>query len=379
MGAIDLLFDVKRDSERLHQLVLGALLSRTALVDRLVPGRGAAGARGLDDTAGPQRKSLVFDPLGKAFDLGVIGHGARVLVEVKLDAPVSEDHLAQQLGRMQDGDHLLLLLLGYSALTTDRVALRERIARIGHHSQRPDLLDRVSLRDASDLIPLLSDPTLLSPASPALPASIDPDSAQRDARDLAMAYRDALWSLQERLRSFSARPVDEWGEAELYGFYAACRQARGDDALRIGRMASADGSVLGCRVAQRSVRRGRAQLDLAFEGTLLCLRFLPQPGQSEPRKQQREAASEALRRVGLSLLEPDLRWVEAAPRMTAVMTLATCEVLLAFSKAADDAPAHAAPHRAAIFASDVQPGGRIARSLAAAEQTLNKLAALLAD
>lgn len=375
MGAIDLLFDVKRDSERLHQLVLGALLSKTLLFDRLVPGCSTWGPAASDAATGWRDRTLIFDPLGKAFDLGVIGRGFRVLVEVKLDAPASEDHLAQQLSRLQDDDHLLLLLLGYSALTTDRSGLRDRIARIGHHSGRPDLLDRVHLRDAGDLIPLLSDPTLLSPAS------IEPDHAQRDARDLAMSYRDALWILQQRLRSYSERPLPAWGDAELYGFYAACRDAHGDGSLRIGRLATADGTALGCRLAMSKVRAGKAQLELAFEGTRLSLRLVPQPGASEGRKPQREAAQDALRRVGLELVPPAVHWVEAPPRLTAVMCLATCDVLPGTSAQGADSGSARAPAEAAtqIAAADLQPGGRVAVVLAAALQTLRKVAALLAD
>jgi len=359
MGAIDLLFDVKRDSERLHQLVLGALLSRTRLCDRLVP-RSGAGHAGDGDGSPAQGRTLIFDPLGKAFDLGVVGRGFRVLVEVKLDSPVSEDHLAQQLSRLQDGDHVLLLLLGYSALSTDRGSLRERIARIGHHSGRPDLIDRVHLREARDLIPLLSDPTLLPPAA------TEPDHAQRDARDLAMSYRDALWILQERLRGYSTRAVSEWGETELYGFYAACRELHPGGSLRIGRLASADGNVLGCRLAVQSIRGGQAQLELAFEGPRLSLRLVPQPGASEPRKQQREQAADALRRVGLT--SPLLTWAEAPPRLTAVMSLASCEVLR-------DTTGDAALAR--VHESDLQPTGRVGLALAAADDTLRKVAALL--
>jgi hypothetical protein len=360
MGAIDLLFDVKRDSERLHQLVLGALLSQTRLCDRLVPRTTTLPAAD-PDGAKTEDRTLVFDPLGKAFDLAVLSRGARVLIEVKLDTAISEDHLAQQLSRTQDGDQVLLLLLGYSALSTDRASLRERIARIGHHSHRPDLIDRVHLRDARDLIPLLSDPTLLSPLS------AQPDHRQRDARDLAMSYRDALWILQERLRSYSVRPLAEWGDGELYGLYAACRDLRPDGALRIGRLPSADGTVLGCRLRTLPVRGGNAQLELALEGTRLCLRLLPQPGAGDSRKHQREAAAEALRRVGLS--RPALHWSEAAPRLTAVMTLATSDVLQA---------AAADPGHAMVRESELQPGGRVALALDAADDTLRKVAALLA-
>lgn len=357
MGAIDLLFDVKRDSERLHQLVLGALLSRTSLVDRLVPRppRAATASRG--DGARP----LQFDPAGKAFDLAIgpsddwMGTG-RVFVEVKLDTPIHEDQLAQQLapGRLHDGDRLLCLLLGYSAVTTDRAALRDRIRRIGEHSGRPDLQDRVSLRDAADLIPLLADPGLWPHAH---------DIHHRDARDLATAYRDALLQLTARLASYTHKPLADWGDGDFIGFYSACRDRRliAGPPPRIGRIATADGLTLGCAFGPQVICGGQAQLDLAFEGPRLCLRLHPQPGATESRRSLRALAQAALVAHGAFLAGAAPPFVESPARLTAVMTLAQCDLLQSLT-----------PHPGGPMA-DLSDGAPLTRALQAADALLRSV------
>jgi hypothetical protein len=266
MAAIDLLFDVKRDSERLHQLVLGALLQRTALLSRLVPLPSV-----------PTALQLHWEPEGKAYDLGLTlgggdakgaaaGRRGRVLVEIKLDGAVNEDQLAQQCNpsRLHAEDRLLYLLLGYSAMTSDRTGLRERVRRIGEHSGRPELLDRVSLRDADDLIPLLADPALLP---------FGPDHA--DARDLAAAYRDALLALAERTRRFAERPLAEWQDGDYFGFFAACRarSIAGMGRARIGRASGPDGSVVQCSFAETPLSGGVGTLELQFENARLVVRL----------------------------------------------------------------------------------------------------------
>lgn len=377
MGAIDLLFDIKRDSERLHQLVLGALLSRTPLIDRLVPrlpSRSLPGGGVAQLLPGDERRphasrprTLVFDPQGKAFDLAVLPaetapgppqpeDGGRVLVEVRIDGALSEDHVAGQLGRIGERDQVLYLLLGYSAITSDRPALRERIERIARHSGRPDLLDRVSLRDARDLIPLLSDPGLLPPdLSEGL-------SRTRDTRDLAVSYRDALLSLQARLHSFPGRPIASWSDGDFYGFYQACRVGRiGPFAdAHIGRIGSSDGSVLGCRSVARPVLAGQALIDLAFEGPRLCLRLTPQPGARDPRRTLRDAAAAALQSIGLPPATGP-SWSEQPPRLTAVMTLASADYVLAD----------------VVQAAELAPGGRLQQALSHADELLRKVAAQL--
>ncbi len=328
MAAIDLLFDVKRDSERLHQLVLGALLERTRLLSRLLPLGGE-----------PTQLRLQFEPEGKIYDIGLNLTFARnppaaspprgrVLIEIKLDSPLSEDRLAQQLNqsRLHDEDRLLYLLLGYSAITSDRAGLRERIRRIGEYTARPDLLDRVSLREADDLIPLLADPTVL------------PGGAEhRDARDLAAAYRDALLLLTERTRHFASHPVADWQEGDFFGFFSACRShgvgrpffdtagaSSAPSPARISRVTGAEGSIVGFTFAEAPLPGGAGRLDLHFENARLCLRLHT----SSERKTLRQRVSEAVTHVSGAGEVPFGPLVPAPLRLSAVMTLAQRDGLL---------------------------------------------------
>ena len=230
MGAIDLLFDIKGDSERLHQLVLGRCYR--ALADRpLVPRLPTRSAAGLGESVAPRDRpvfrdgaasahTLVFDPQGKAFDLAILpgdaSHGAgapgrgRVLVEVKIDSPLSEDHVAGQLSRIGRRDHVLYLLLGYSAITAIAPpcasASSASVVTVAARSDRSRQLARCSRSD-----PRCSR-SGASAARPQLGLS-----RTRDTRDLAVSYRDALLSLVARLHSFTGRLISDWGDGGYYG------------------------------------------------------------------------------------------------------------------------------------------------------------------
>ncbi len=318
MGAIDLLFAVKRDSERLHQLVLGALLARTKLLTRLVP-----------LTSAPTQIQLQWDPEGKSYDLGLNltfageeakekGRRGRVLVEMKLDSPVNEDRLAQQLSasRLHAEDRLLYFLLGHSAITSDRSSLRERVRRIGAHSGRPDLPDRVSLRDSADLVALLADPELL------------PDGPDHhDARDLAAAYRDALLALLERTRGYASHSVADWQEGDFYGFFAACRARgiAGMTRMRLGRAASADGAGVSCVCSEAPLCGELGHLDWQFENARLVLRLHA----TGDRKALRQRVLSAIADTQSIAAAPALLLSPAPPRLAAVMPLSFCDGLLA--------------------------------------------------
>lgn len=316
MAAIDLLFDVKRDSERLHQLVLGALLQRTTLLGRLVP-----------LASPPTGLTLQWEPDGKAYDLGItlgdsVGKGGRrerVVVEIKLDTAVSEEKLAQQCNasRLHGEDRLLYLLLGYSAITSDRVGLRERIRRIGEHTGRPELLDRVSLRDADDLIPLLADPALL-------PGGLD----HHDARDLSSAYRDALLTLTERTRRFSSRTIAGWQDGDFFGFFAACRARNiaGMSRCRIARVAGPDGSVVACSFGETQIFGGLGSFELQFDNARLTLRLHA----TAERKALRQRVVDAMTALDL-LGDPNvetLRFEPAPLRLSSTMAVAQLDGLL---------------------------------------------------
>lgn len=276
MAAIDLLFDVKKDSERLHLLVLGALLSRTRLLGRLLP---------LPSVPVPPL-GLSWEPEGKAYDLAITlpvapgaSAGGRVLVELRIDSALSEDQVAQQLnpGRFSDDDRLLYLLLGYSGVTTDCAAIRARIQSLGERTGRPDLIDRVSFRDAGDLIPLLADPTLWPESGP----------DHRDARDLAASYRDALTGLHARLLRHAERPVAEWQEGDYFGFYASLRAHKTELGLSkasLGRVHGEGGPAWGLSWGYTPLaypdKGADAQLYLQLEGDRLSVKLRADtPGQ----------------------------------------------------------------------------------------------------
>lgn len=318
MAAIDLLLHSKKDSERLHQLVLAALLGRTHLLSRLVPLPGAARL----DLAG-----LAWEPEGKTFDLGVPigvaegGRGGRVLIELRVDAALDEDQIEKQLNPrlFHAGDHLLYLLLGYSEITLHRGMLAQVLRRIARRDRAADLPDRVSVRGASDLIPLLADPDLL-PAGP----------DRRDARDLLAAYRDLLGELRARTTGFEERPPPSWGEGDFYGLFARCRAARlgGMADAEIGRAAGAETGVVGCHWLPTPIPGG--ELSLQFEDARLCVKL--RPAQESQRKRVRESVDAALHGLGIPAAGAESvpgQLVLAPRRLGSIMTVAYVDGLLA--------------------------------------------------
>lgn len=317
MAAIDLLLHSKKDSERLHQLVLAALLGRTHLLSRLVPLGGAAR---LD------RANLLWEPEGKTFDLGMpiigsepAGRVGRVLIELRVDAALDEDQLEKQLNPrlFHAGDQLLYLLLGYSEITLHRGMLAQVLTRIARRDRAPDLRGRVSVRGASDLIPLLADPELLPDG---------PD--RRDARDLLAAYRDLLGDLHSRTTRFAEQPPGQWTEGDFYGLFSRCRAARlasMADAV-IGRVAGAEAGVVGCQWLPIAIPGG--ELMLQFEDDRLCVKL--RPTQESQRKRVRDQVDAALHGLGVAPEAAAPGCLVAAPRkLGSIMTVAYADGLLA--------------------------------------------------
>ena len=94
MAAIDLLFQFKRESERMHQMVLGILLTETRLLSRLVP---------LTGLQQPSANQLHWEPEARTYDLAAPLHqhpasapAGRVLIELKLDGTLDEDQIYKQ-------------------------------------------------------------------------------------------------------------------------------------------------------------------------------------------------------------------------------------------------------------------------------------------
>lgn len=205
MAAIDLLFDVKLASERLHQLALGAALTRSSLLARL----GIDGDPGHDE----------WEPRRGLFDLAVSlndGEGQqpdevrRVWIELKIDAGLGRDQLEKQLKHVEGStDHVAYLLLGTAALHSVSAELRTRVEE---HRRRDGALGLVLTSQELE-------EGLWSAAR-----ELGTDREARDVRDLLTSYRDALIRLRERVEGFEDTPLEQWGYGEYLGFFAEWRR-----------------------------------------------------------------------------------------------------------------------------------------------------------
>jgi hypothetical protein len=92
MAAIDLLFDVKLESERLHQLVLGSLLTRTSLM----AGLGIEGTP--EHTFDCEPKRGLFDlavPIGSSDRPG--SETPKTWIEIKIDSDANATQVESQI------------------------------------------------------------------------------------------------------------------------------------------------------------------------------------------------------------------------------------------------------------------------------------------
>lgn len=198
MAAIDLLFDAKLESERLHQLALGAILTRTRLLQRL-------------KFEGEPLKDFGWESEGRLFDLAIRYPGGGPIgtlwVEIKVDSSPLEGQVERQIKFIEreghERDQLLYLALGTAAHTVGGWKVRERLKRRRCHFVTGDELISVLRQFDDDLVSSVED---------------------RDARDLAGAYRDALSRLTKRLTGFTARKPGTWGYGDRMGFLLRCNQ-----------------------------------------------------------------------------------------------------------------------------------------------------------
>ena len=196
--------------------------------------------------------------------------------------------------------------------------LAQVLARIARRDSVPELRGRVSVRGASDLIPLLADPEVLADG---------PD--RHDARDLLAAYRDLLGELRGRVSHFASRPLSDWTEGDFYGLFARCRAERlasMADAT-IGRAIGAEAGVSGCEWLHLPIPGG--ELWLQFEDARLCVKL--RPAQESQRKRVREQVDAALQTLGLVAESEGAapgRLVATPRRFGSVMTVACLDGLL---------------------------------------------------
>ena len=253
MAAIDLLFDVKKDSERLHQLVLGPLLIRTRLLEKL-------GIQG-----DPVREDFEWEPQGRSFDLGVKladPEGAHVWIEMKVDACLTSAQVKRQVSAAKTRDKLLYMLLGHARYTTNmgeiHGVLKERF---------PGCYRVVT---ASELCGALEQADLL----------LGRAEQDRDVRDLATTYLNWLRVLQDRYLGFRRRPFADWDGGDCFGFFGWCREQLHIQDMGMGYVANPAGGFFGAWWDWHKARLGEDKFEvyLQFEfaprsgRNLLCVR-----------------------------------------------------------------------------------------------------------
>lgn len=255
MSAIDLLFAVKPDSERLHQIALASLLRHGPLLSLLgeVP-------------AGRTIQAHAWEPLDGTFDLALqLDDGSQIFVELKVDSALHERQRRLQMQELRAegrrADRLLYLLLGYTAITTDRPRVDSTATEVGVPRER------YAVRGAADLIRALESPQVLD----ALGAE------GRDARDLAVAYRAHLQALDGRTRGYFSRPVEAWRRGDYLGYFAHCRATVPSmQGAGIEHANSPDGGFPGCGWGHQQVEPG-VSVYLHFEGPRLMVKVMVEP------------------------------------------------------------------------------------------------------
>ncbi len=202
MAAIDLLFDTKLESERLHQIVLGPILTRSRLLEKLgIPGT-------------PSQDDWDWEPERGLFDLAITLSAEdestrRVWIELKIDSDLDSKQLNRQLDFVEGTrDHILYLLLGTAAHSGGDW----RVHSIEERRKADDAYGLV--RSANELDGHLRD----------LAADFDTNANARDLRDLMITYRAALARLDQRMARFGERPLDEWQHTDFMGFFAELRK-----------------------------------------------------------------------------------------------------------------------------------------------------------
>ena len=266
VAAIDLLFDVKRDSERLHQLVLGPLLIRTRLLEKL----GIGGV--------PKRDDFEWEPRGRAFDLAVeltTPEATHVWVEMKVDGSLTKPQVQKQVQAVQakQSDSLLYILLGHSQLTSALGDVDEIL--------RSSLPGRYQIVTGRKLCDALEHPDILLGTS----------EHDRDVRDLATTYLNWLRVLLDRYSHFSdrGRSYRGWGAGDCYGFFCWCRDQLGVTDMGMNYVPNPRGGFFGswwewheCRF-RGELNRIYLQFEFApWDGrSLLRLKVEPAPARPE--------------------------------------------------------------------------------------------------
>jgi len=199
MAAIDLLFDVKKNSERLHQIALGSLLIKTNLLKKL---GFSVGPRNQEDFG--------WEPLRGLFDLSVyLDDNSIVWIEIKIDSDVRQDQIDRQVKHVNGGNgasHLLYLILGITQHSTN---IKDLQKNFNSKNQNKDSTFQVC--DTNKFLDCINQEMLEGNQS-------------RDARDLLLSYREALTTLEKRGSNYSLFPRNQWRGNDFFGFYKDCKK-----------------------------------------------------------------------------------------------------------------------------------------------------------
>ncbi len=287
MAAIDLLFDHREHSERVHQVALSGLLLHSRLLGAIL-NRPALRVLEVD-----------WEPERGRFDLGCTvsdpdGTLCHVYVELKVDGALDKEQFDRQLSHVQSQGptaHVLYLVLGLSQVTVTDDQLRK-------WAQTEDRRALIHRCDAQQLIDKLADPQIQPPQS---------DSHQRDVRDLASAYRDVLIRLIARTEHYADRIPRSWQPADFYGFFAECRSKPESQMAKAGISYEANpkGGFIACNWLWTPIHpTEHLRLYLQMEDQKLCLKLKVPDEHKTQRKKLWDKAQEALRAVASS--EPQL-------------------------------------------------------------------------
>lgn len=281
MAAIDLLFDRKLDSERLHQVVLSVLLSRSRLLSQLL---GVPDLRVTDFEWEAERR--LFD---LAFSVEDPSHAvSKVYVELKIDSELTKEQFQRQLqhAAKQPGSRVVYLVLGLSQILATSAELS------GWARGLPASFHYV---DADRFADWLSDwqPLLWN----------EDRAARREVRDLIVAYREALDRLKSRTKCFSEHEVSKWKNTDFYGFFSSCRdEIAAMSQAKITYEPNARGGFVGCNfhwIRLHPVEK--VWLYLQFEETKIRLKLKVPDEHKAHRRALWNEAQKGLHASGLSV------------------------------------------------------------------------------
>ena len=244
MAAIDLLFDVKSNSERLHQLALGSLLIKTEIL------------RKLGFNVGPKnRDDFGWEPKGGKFDLSIeLEDDSIIWIEIKIDSYLNnyqKDNQIKFVNQENKNSHLLYLILGFTQQTIDLKALQKEL-----DEKRPETEVVYKVCNSKEFIDCI-DKTLKE------------KQELRDVRDLLISYRDVLLTLDKRGSEYSTKPLLQWGLGEYFGLYKDCKnkiKAMPADS-KMGYVPNPGGGFMGCWFNFQQIKSfPESWIYLQFEG-----------------------------------------------------------------------------------------------------------------